>query len=189
MPRVVTGTFRGTILQAPKGDKTRPTTDKVKEALFSIIQADVPGSEFLDLCAGSGQIGIEAVSRGAVRATLVDKGSEPARIIAGNLDKIHMKDSEQFRYYRLGVVQALEKLASNEEKFDIIFMDPPYKLAPDMAAEAAKVIRDGNMLNDGGLFIVEHSSEAYPDNEKVGLRYLRSCSYGITVITFFRNNI
>ena len=106
MPRVITGRFRGTVLFAPEGDKTRPTTDKVKEALFSIIQNEVPGSEFLDLFAGSGQIGIEAVSRGAVRATLVDKGGDPARIISRNLEKIRMKDSPEIRFIKAGFTQA-----------------------------------------------------------------------------------
>ena len=187
MPRVVTGKFRGAILQTPKGDKTRPTTDKVKEALFSIIQGIVPDSEFLDLCAGSGQIGIEAVSRGAVRATLIDKGSEPAKIITANLAKLHMQDSEQFRFCRLGIIPALEMFASKGEKFDIIFMDPPYRLVPELASQAAAVITSGHLLNENGLFIVEHSNEEPPDISNIDLTYLRSYSYGLTVITFFKN--
>jgi len=188
MPRVVTGRFRGAVLQAPKGDKTRPTTDKVKEALFSIIQRDVPGSEFLDLCAGCGQIGIEAVSRGAVRATLVDKGGEPARMISQNLEKIRMKDSDEFRFYRMSVVPALEMLASKGEKFDIIFMDPPYRIAPDLAKEAAEIISRENLLNEDGMLIVEHADDNPPVNEQIPLDYVRSCSYGLTVLTFFKNN-
>ena len=188
MPRVVTGRFRGAVLQAPKGDKTRPTTDKVKEALFSIIQRDVPGSEFLDLCAGCGQIGIEAVSRGAVRATLVDKGGEPAGMIARNLEKIRMKDSESFRFYRMGVIPALEMLASKEEKFDIIFMDPPYRIVPDLVKEAADIISRGDMLRDGGMLIVEHAEDNPPVFDQIPLEYVRSCSYGITMLTFFKKN-
>ena len=92
MPRVVTGRFRGTILQAPDGDKTRPTTDKVKEALFSIIQSYVQDSEFLDLFAGSGQIGIEALSRGAKRVTLVERSGQAASIIAKNISKINISE-------------------------------------------------------------------------------------------------
>lgn len=186
MPRVVTGRFRGAILQAPKGDKTRPTTDKVKEALFSIIQRDVPGTEFLDLCAGCGQIGIEAVSRGAARATLVDKGGQPAGIISANLEKIRMKDSDEFRFYRMGVIPALEMFASKEEKFDIIFMDPPYRIAPDLARDAAEVICRADLLNEGGMLIVEHADDNPPVNEQIPLDYVRSCSYGGTVITFFK---
>ena len=106
MPRVVTGRFRGTILQAPEGDKTRPTTDKVKEALFSIIQSYVPDSEFLDLFAGSGQIGIEALSRGAKRVTLVERSGQAASIIAKNISKIRMEGSDEIRFHKKSTAQA-----------------------------------------------------------------------------------
>ena len=186
MPRVITGRFRGAVLFAPEGDKTRPTTDKVKEALFSIIQNDVPGSEFLDLFAGSGQIGIEAVSRGAVRATLVDRGGDPARIISRNLEKIHMKDSPEIRFIKAGFTQALEKLGSNNEKFDIIFMDPPYMSVPEAALAAGEIICRLGMLNDGGMLIIEHASSNPPAAQLAELKSVRSCSYGTTVITFFK---
>ena len=186
MPRVITGRFRGAVLLAPEGEKTRPTTDKVKEALFSIIQNDVPGSEFLDLFAGSGQIGIEAVSRGAVRATLVDKGGAPAGVISKNLEKIHMKDSDEIRFIKAGYTQALEKLGSNGEKFDIIFMDPPYKSVPEAVLAAGEIICRLGMLNDGGMLIVEHASANPPADDAADLRSVRSCSYGTTVITFFK---
>ena len=186
MPRVITGRFRGTVLFAPEGDKTRPTTDKVKEALFSIIQNDVPGSEFLDLFAGSGQIGIEAVSRGAVRATLVDKGGDPARIISRNLEKIRMKDSPEIRFIKAGFTQALEKLGSSGDKLDIIFMDPPYKDVPVRLEEATKLIEQYKLLDPQGMLIVEHDRDYEPPEELNGLRRVRSCSYGITVITFFK---
>ena len=186
MPRVITGRFRGTVLFAPEGDKTRPTTDKVKEALFSIIQNDVPGSEFLDLFAGSGQIGIEAVSRGAVRATLVDKGGDPARIISRNLEKIRMKDSPEIRFIKSGYIQALEKLGSNGEKFDIIFMDPPYKTVPEAALAAGDIICRAGLLSEGGMLIIEHASDNPPAECLAELKSVRSCSYGTTVITFFK---
>ena len=186
MPRVITGRFRGTVLFAPEGDKTRPTTDKVKEALFSIIQNDVPDSEFLDLFSGSGQIGIEAVSRGAVRATLVDKGGDPARIISKNLEKIRMKYSPEIRFIKAGFTQALEKLGSNEEKFDIIFMDPPYKMVPEAVLAAGEIICRFGMLKDGGMLIVEHASDNPPADFVAELKSVRSCSYGTTVITFFK---
>ena len=186
MPRVITGRFRGTVLFAPEGDKTRPTTDKVKEALFSIIQNDVPGSEFLDLFSGSGQIGIEAVSRGAVRATLVDKGGDPARIISKNLEKIRMKDSPEIRFIKAGFTQALEKLGSNDEKFDIIFMDPPYKSVPEAALSAGEIICRMGLLKEGGMLIIEHASSNPPAECLAELKSVRSCSYGTTVITFFK---
>ena len=186
MPRVVTGRFRGAILQAPEGDKTRPTTDKVKEALFSMIQGDVPGSEFLDLFAGSGQIGIEAVSRGAKRATLVDRSGQAAGIISKNISKVRLDGSDEIRFYKRTAGQALELLGQAGEKFDIIFMDPPYKDVPARLEEATKLIDQYKLLDPQGMLIVEHDRDYEPPEELNGLRRVRSCSYGITVITFFK---
>ena len=186
MPRVVTGRFRGAILQAPEGDKTRPTTDKVKEALFSIIQSDVPGSEFLDLFAGSGQIGIEAVSRGAKRATLVDRSGQAAGIISRNISKVKLDGSDEIRFYKRTAGQALELLGQAGEKFDIIFMDPPYKDVPARLEEATKLIDQYKLLDPQGMLIAEHDRDYEPPEELNGLRRVRSCSYGITVITFFK---
>ena len=188
MPRVVTGRFRGAILQAPEGDKTRPTTDKVKEALFSIIQADVPGSKFLDLFAGSGQIGIEALSRGAEHVTLVERSGQAAAIIAKNIAKIRMENSDELRFHKKSVAQALELLGQAGEKFDIIFMDPPYKDVPVRLEEATKLIAEFNMLAEGGMLIVEHDKDCEMPEKINGLELVRSCSYGITVITFFKDN-
>ena len=188
MPRVVTGRFRGAILQAPEGDKTRPTTDKVKEALFSIIQADVPGSKFLDLFAGSGQIGIEALSRGAEHVTLVERSGQAAAIIAKNIGKIRMENSAELRFHKKSVAQALELLGQAGEKFDIIFMDPPYKDVPVRLEEATKLITEFNMLAEGGMLIVEHDKDCEMPEKINGLELVRSCSYGITVITFFKDN-
>ena len=186
MPRVVTGRFRGTILQAPEGDKTRPTTDKVKEALFSIIQADVPGSKFLDLFSGSGQIGIEALSRGAERVTLVERSGQAASIISKNISKIRMEGSDEIRFLKKSTAQALELLGQAGEKFDIIFMDPPYKDVPQRLEETSKYIQDFDMLSPEGMLIVEHDKDCEMPEEIGGLKCVRSCSYGLTVITFFK---
>ncbi len=187
MPRVVTGRFRGAVLQAPEGDKTRPTTDKVKEALFSIIQAYVPDSEFLDLFAGSGQIGIEALSRGAKRVALVERSGQAASVIAKNLSKIRMDDSDEIRLHKKSVAQALELMGQGGERFDIIFMDPPYKDVPLRLEEATKIISDFGMLKEEGMLIVEHDKDCEIPEELNGLKRVRSCSYGITVITFFKD--
>jgi 16S rRNA (guanine966-N2)-methyltransferase len=187
MPRVVTGRFRGAVLQAPEGDKTRPTTDKVKEALFSMIQGYVPDSEFLDLFAGSGQIGIEALSRGAKRVVLVERSGQAASVIYKNLAKIRMDNSDEIRLHKKSVAQALELLGQAGGKFDIIFMDPPYKDVPARLEEATKLIRGFDMLKEDGMLIVEHDKDCEIPEEVNGLRRVRSCSYGITVITFFKD--
>jgi 16S rRNA (guanine966-N2)-methyltransferase len=186
MPRVVSGRFRGAILQAPEGDRTRPTTDKVKEALFSIIQADVPDSVFLDLYSGSGQIGIEALSRGARSATLVDKSGQAAGIIKKNISKVRLDGSDEIRFLKMNAAQALELLGKEGGKFDIIFMDPPYKDVPLRLEEETRLISEYKLLSDGGMLIAEHDRDYEPPEELNGLKRVRSCSYGITVITFFK---
>ena len=183
MPRVVTGRYRGAVLFAPKGDTTRPTTDKVKESLFSILQTRVTDSRFLDLFSGCGQIGIEAVSRGAECAVLVDKGSEQISVIKRNLDKIHAGDD--IKVIRSGYDAALTKLGEAGEKFDIIYMDPPYNMAEAACNRACELVCQYDLLNENGILLCEHASDLPFDTSKMCLDDVRSCSYGLTVITFF----
>jgi len=189
MPRVVTGEYRGAVLFAPKGDTTRPTTDKVKESLFSILQPRLEGAEVLDLFAGCGQIGIEAVSRGAKKAVLVDKGGEQISVIKRNLEKIRADKDGRFRVMRAPYEKALETLADEGSSFDIIYMDPPYKMAEDAAVKVISKVADKGLLADGGVLMCEHSGDMAFDVTKMqGLKEVRSCSYGLTVITFFCKN-
>ena len=187
MPRVITGKYKGAVLTAPKGDATRPTTDKVKEALFSIIQADVPGARVLDLYAGTGQIGIECVSRGAECAVMVDRAGAAASVIKSNLQKIHAENDPALRFIKAPVFAALDRLAGEGEKFDIIFLDPPYKAAPDAARDIARAVKKMELLANGGIMIVEHSSDIPFDTDVIDLKPVRSCTYGLTVLTFFRD--
>ena len=188
MPRVITGKYRGAVLLAPKGDATRPTTDKVKEALFSMIQMRVPDARVLDLFSGTGQIGIEAVSRGATEAVMVDKGSEPARIIAKNLEKIRYDSSTKegkLTFLKLSATAAIDRLHEQNKVFDIVFLDPPYAKAHDEAKAVAERLMRYDMLSDDGIMIVEHSSDLPFNTDVNNMKFVRSCSYGLTVITFF----
>ncbi len=185
MPRVVTGEFRGAVLMAPKGDNTRPTTDKVKEALFSMIQTRVYGSDVLDIFSGTGQIGIEAVSRGANSAYMIEKAGQACGIIRKNFEKIHAEKDERFHLMKMTYQQALTKLGEEGKKFDIIFLDPPYKMAHQAAVEIAELINKYSLLKDDGIVIVEHSTEYEFDTSVINLQFNRSCCYGITVLTFF----
>ena len=124
--RVITGTARGRRLKELQGMETRPTTDKVKESLFSIIQFDIEGRRVLDLFAGTGQLGIEALSRGAAEAVFVDRRPDAVRLVQENLalcaftDRARVKSGDALAYLKSG------------EKFDLIFLDPPY--AADLLA-------------------------------------------------------
>ena len=185
MPRVVSGKFRGIILDAPKGDNTRPTGDKVKEALFSIIQTRVPGSAFIDLFAGTGGIGIEALSRGASSVVLVEKAGQACGVIKSNLNKLRLDDDDDIVLMKSGYDAALVTLAEEGRKFDIIFMDPPYRMAEKAAAAACDLILEHDLLNEDGVFIVEHSSDLPFVTDVMNMKPIRSCRYGLAMLTFF----
>jgi 16S rRNA (guanine(966)-N(2))-methyltransferase RsmD len=119
--RVISGRAKGVVLKTPDGMLTRPTSDRVKEAMFSIIQFDLPGAKVLDLFGGSGQLGIEAISRGASAAVFVDSREEACRLIRSNLLKAKME--EQGKVIRSDYADYLKRC---KEKFRIIFLDPPY---------------------------------------------------------------
>ena len=189
MPRVITGRFRGAILSAPKGENTRPTTDKVKEAIFSMIQSDVPGSRFLDIFSGTGQMGIEAISRGAESATLVDKAGQAISVIYKNLEKVRLDPKDpQVRVMKKSAAVALTELGEKGEKFDIIYMDPPYRIAHEQAVIAADLINTYDLLDEGGKLIVEHSSDEPFNTDVINMQFVRSCSYGLCVVTFFNKS-
>ena len=148
--RVIAGKARGTQLKTPEGMLTRPTADRVKEALFSIIQFDLPGAEVLDLFGGTGQLGIEAISRGAKRAVFVDMQEKACRLIRENLKKAHMEE-------QASVIQGdyLAYLERCQEQFDLIFLDPPY--AEVFLETALKRITEIDILRSGGIIVTELS--------------------------------
>ncbi len=122
--RVIAGSCRSMPLKTPEGMDTRPTQDRTKETLFNVLQSHIPGAAFLDLFAGSGGIGIEALSRGAKEAVFVENAKSPIACIKDNLKFTKLEDSA--RLMEMDVMTALERLRGHEE-FDVIFMDPPYK--------------------------------------------------------------
>ena len=185
MPRVVSGEFRGAILLAPKGDNTRPTTDKVKEALFSIVQTRIAGADVLDLFSGPGGSGIEAVSRGANSAVMVEKDGRAVSVIRKNLEKIHAEKDDRFTVLKTNHLAALESLYEEGRRFDVIFLDPPYRIAHRSLCEIGEFLGEKNVLKEGGIIIAEHSSELPFDTDVINLQFNRSCSYGLTMLTVF----
>ncbi|MBP5493373.1 MAG: 16S rRNA (guanine(966)-N(2))-methyltransferase RsmD [Clostridiales bacterium] len=183
MPRVVAGKCRGTILEAPKGDATRPTTDKVKEALFSSIQMRVGGSAFLDIFSGTGQMAIEALSRGAESAVLVDQATRSQVVIKKNLEKTHL--TEDARVLKMHFAEALKLLGKEGKKFDLIFMDPPYAMAAKYASLISELIKEQELLAPEGMFIVESDSNTLINENVTNMTCLKCCKYGSTLITFF----
>ncbi len=148
MLRVIAGEARSIPLMTLEGLDTRPTTDRVKETLFNLLQNDIYGCRFLDLFAGSGQIGIEALSRGAKSACFVEKNKKAVDIIAKNLEKTKMTDKSVL--IKKDVLSALSVLT---DAYDIIFMDPPYAL--NIEGEVLTKIKENRLLDEDGFIIIE----------------------------------
>ena len=175
--RVITGTARGCRLETLAGEATRPTTDKVKEALFSAIQFDLPYKNVLDLFAGSGQLGIEALSRGAARCTFVDQNKKAVDIIRRNLQTTRLAEKAQ-----VVTADALGFLARTSETFDVVFLDPPYASSLLLPALEGAVTK----LRTGGMIICE-SDDGTVLPETVGtLSVYRTYKYGRIHITVYR---
>ena len=172
--RIISGKHRGRILKNFKGELVRPTSDRAKEALFNIFKDKIRGAKFLDLFCGSGSVGIEALSRGAV-VTMCDVSDESVKLAKANLALI----KEDCRVVR---TDALSFLASSKEKYDFIFIDPPY--ASDVGIEALKAIDDKGLLSDGGFAVYERDRE-----EKIVLsrmEFAESRKYGKNVFNIYR---
>ena len=148
--RIISGDFRGTKLFTLEGLNTRPTLDRVKEALFSKINFELQDSVVLDLFAGSGALALESISRGAKEAVLCDSSREAIKIIKQNIEKT--KTNEKTLILNLDYKKALEDLKNKDIKFDIVFLDP---YQTDFAEEAVKIIIENKLLNEDAIIILE----------------------------------
>lgn len=180
--RIIAGTARSLPLKTVPGMDTRPTTDRIKETLFNILQDDVPGSYFLDLFAGSGQIGLEAVSRGARYAVFVDNGKKAVACIE---DNIHFtKFDKETKLYPMEVLSALRTM-EGKYQFDIIFMDPPYD--QEIEKDVLRYLATSSLLKEDTLMIVEASLETEFDYlEEMGLELIRLKTYKTNAHAFIR---
>lgn len=179
--RVITGKARGVTLKAPEGMQTRPTTDRVKEALFSIIQFEVPFARVLDLFGGTGQLGIEALSRGAKCAVFVDQRQDACDLIRENLRRTKL--SEDAKVVRSDYLEYLRRC---RERFDIILLDPPY--AEVFLENALKCITEIDILKSGGIIVTERPLGKELPFEFRGYSRSRDYKYGKTLITLYRRD-
>ena len=179
--RVITGKARGVQLKTPEGMLTRPTADRVKEALFSIINFDRPGAAVLDLFGGTGQLGIEALSRGANSAVFVDQREDACKIIRENLRRTKLES--QGRVVRSDY---LDYLRRSREKFDIILLDPPY--AEVFLENALKCITEIDILKSDGIIVAERPVEKELPFEFEGFTRSKDYKYGKTLLTIYRKD-
>ncbi len=178
--RIIAGRAGGLKLKSLKGRDVRPTLDRVKESMFNIIAFYLPGAEVLDLFAGFGSLGIEALSRGANKADFVEIKRAHLKIIEDNLKKANFFD--QAALYNQDVYLYLK---SCSQKYDLIFMDPPYNKA--MTAEAVQLIIENNLLKDNGLIISEKSAEEEAADFN-GLSIIKNKRYGNSLLTIYKLN-
>ena len=179
--RVVAGKAKGVVLKTPEGMQTRPTADRVKEALLSILQFDLPGATVLDLFGGTGQLGIEALSRGAKNAVFVDERDDACKLIRENLKRTKLEG--EGRIIRSDYSAFLK---STSQKFDIIFLDPPY--AEVFLENSLNLITQIDILQSGGIIVTERPVEKELLLDFTGYNRSKDYKYGNTLITLFRKN-
>ncbi|MCZ8520106.1 MULTISPECIES: 16S rRNA (guanine(966)-N(2))-methyltransferase RsmD [Paenibacillus] len=182
--RVISGSAKGRPLKAVPGMGTRPTTDKVKEAVFSMIGPYFDGGRVLDLFAGTGGLSIEALSRGMEAAVLTDTDKKAVETIHQNLKAAGFTDRAEV--YRNDALRALRALSKREAQFDLVFLDPPYrlKLIPDLLQE----LQEGGLLAEGARVVIEHDAEDAFEGDTGTLEWMRRAEYGDTAITIFRHH-
>ena len=180
--RVISGSARGRRLKELQGMDTRPTTDQVKESIFNIIQFDIEGRRVLDLFAGTGQLGIEALSRGAAGCTFVDQRRDAAALVRSNLKLCRLSD-------RARVVQgeALSFLASDRERYHLVFLDPPYQT--ELLENALKKIAEIDILMENGIIICESPADKVLPELPQPYRKGREYRYGKIKVTVYRKEV
>lgn len=174
--RIITGSARGAKLKAPKGQNTRPTADRIKESLFNILGTFVYDRQVLDMFSGTGNLALEALSRGAKRAVMVDMSPESISVIKFNA--AHTKLADRADIVRADIFSAVKKFHQNKANFDIIFCDPPYH--KDLCMKSLKILHEYPVLTKDGIIVMEHAVEdILPENyEEFSL--LRRQKYGST---------
>ena len=177
--RVITGTARGRPLKELEGMEAHPTTVRVKEGLFSALQFDIEGRRVLDLFAGTGQLGIECLSRGAASAVFVDRRADAVKLIRENLKLTELQDRA-----RVVAGDSMEFLRSLRERFDIVFLDPPY--AAGLLEPAVAHLTAFDILNPHGIIVAEHPADRSLPAPAAPYRVHRTYRYGRIALTLIR---
>jgi len=176
--RVIAGQFKGRNLKSPPSMDVRPTSDRLRETLFNVIAARVPGVRFLDLCAGTGAVGIEALSRGAAHATFVDRSRRSCQLIEANLELCKVPEEQRDIY----CAEAMEFVKQTRENWDLVFLDPPYETD---YTRILHLLGSRPLLSDGGLLIVEHHHKTDLQETIGKLRRTRVLKQGDSSLSFY----
>lgn len=176
MLRIIGGKYRHLIIEAPEVNTTRPTTDKVREALMSALNFDLQGQDVLDLFAGSGALGLEALSRGAKSATFVDMNGQAIKTIKANIKK--MKIEEETNVYQCSYMDFLK---NNKKKYGIVFLDPPYKMK-EVYNEIVDYMLNNDMLTDDAV-IVKECDEFFDEDDR--FKKYKTYKYGLIHVSVY----
>ncbi len=179
--RIIAGSKRGSALAAPKGMDTRPTLDRVKESLFAILQFEIRGKRVLDLFAGSGSLGLEALSRGADFAFFCDADRQALRAVEANIQKLGF--GNRSKVYACSFEAAVAALSRGSQQVDIVFLDPPY--GAGLYTKALAALQSGGILAPGAILVAEHEP-ARPPEIPAGLTLYDSRRYGEVALSFIR---
>lgn len=201
--RVIAGAFKGRRLVAPKGNRiVRPTTDRVKESVFSILREQIIDANFLDLCAGTGSMGIEALSRGAKHVTFLERDPRCIRVIEQNLQTCDLPTETHIRCFgaaqkptvsacllRRDAVKGISYLQEQAAVFRIIYFDPPYSTgpagSPELYATCLALLSENALLSPEGTLLVEHAKRSVMPDQIGSLTRDRIASYSDTVVSFY----
>ena len=177
--RIGSGGMRGRKLKAPAGTGTRPLLGRIKKSLFDILAPRLPGARVLDVYAGSGSFGLEALSRGAAEAVLIESEKTAAGVIRDNIAKLGLRESA--RVTQEDAQSAMRALVGGDHEFDLVFLDPPFRMnvAEDMLAAAA------SLLANGGLVILRVPRGRRLPERAARLRLMREKTYGVSVVGFY----
>lgn len=181
MLRVIAGNLRGRRLLVPPGLDVRPTTGRLRECYFNIVRDMVPGCRFLDICAGSGSNGIEAISRGAADVVFVERGKEALAVLEKNLASCGIRKG--FRVAANDLFRELPRLGRAGEQFDLIFFDPPY--FQDLYTRTIAQVGKSRLLAPGGLLAVDHFKKVGVPDRLEGLEAIRTSRQGDSCLTFY----
>ena len=173
MLKIITGIAKGRILKTLEGEATRPTSERIKEAMFSSIQFDIEDRRVLDLFAGSGQLGLEALSRGAASCTFIDSSREAMDIVKANVAALGFMKSSK---YLVGDWRNYIRKVSGRDKFDLVFIDPPY--AMECCSDAMRRLADGGVLARGAIVVLESGTEKIEAESFADFELTKSREYG-----------
>lgn len=176
--RIIAGDYKGRRLFVPKDDLVRPTTEKVKEALFSIIAPDIYGAKVCDLFAGTGNLGLEALSRGAEHCWFCDHAGESIKLIKDNVEMCRAEENS--RIIHGDCIKALDMI---DEKIDIFFLDPPYK--KNLLEKSMEAISERDLLAEGGKIIAEHFRDKEMPDQVFGFQKVKEKRYGRVVLSIY----